>query len=290
MNARMTVLACGWLAAAAAAAQTTIHATNHLAYGANIGWIEMRGDVTNGVVVGQSYCTGYAWSANCGWICLGNGPTNGWRYSNLASNDWGVNHNGAGQLAGRAYGADIGWITFEQTDGRPQVDLETGKLDGYVWGANVGWIGLTNVRAHVPTDRLAPGPDTDGDGIPDDWEWRMAGDLATLSGGGHDEDGDGAPDEAEYPADTDPTDDASRLEIAAYRLADGTNRVEWTAQNSRFYELLRQTNLVEEPPAWSDTGLGRMRGVGPTMFLEVESPADGDVHIWGVRASVPLAE
>lgn len=289
MNARMAALACG-LAAASAAAQTTINATNHLAYGANIGWLEIRGDETNGAVIGQSFCTGYVWSANCGWICLGHGPTNGWRYSNAASNDWGVNHNGAGLLGGRAYGANIGWIVFEQTDGRPRIDLETGKMDGYAWGANVGWISLSNVQAHVQTDRLAAGPDTDGDGIPDDWERRMAGDLTTLMAGGHDEDLDGTPDVDEYPADTDPTDDTSLLEIVDYVPGAVSNWVAWTVEGSRRYEVVYATNLVAEPPAWADSGLGQLApGGGAVMIRGFARPGDTNVF-YGVKAVVPLAE
>jgi hypothetical protein len=54
-------------------AETIINETNHVAYGANIGWVEMRGDITNGAVMGPYTCTGVVWSANCGWISLGNG-------------------------------------------------------------------------------------------------------------------------------------------------------------------------------------------------------------------------
>jgi len=151
------------LGASPAWSDTTINAANHDAYGANIGWLDARGDVAHGAVIGQSYCTGYVWSANCGWICLGNGPTNGWQYGNASVSDWGVNHDGAGNLSGCAYGANVGWLVFEQTNGQPRLDLATGKMTGYVWSANAGWIGLSNAYAHVQTDTLSPGPDTDGD-------------------------------------------------------------------------------------------------------------------------------
>ena len=91
-----------------AAAATTINATNRCAYGANVGWLDARGNVANGASIGQFSCAGYVWSANCGWICLGNGPTNGSRYCNNQADDWGVNHDGAGALAGYAYGANVG--------------------------------------------------------------------------------------------------------------------------------------------------------------------------------------
>lgn len=59
------------LAASAAQAATTINATNRHAYGANVGWVNFRSDVTNGAAIGLYYSTGYVWSANCGWIGLG---------------------------------------------------------------------------------------------------------------------------------------------------------------------------------------------------------------------------
>jgi hypothetical protein len=58
-------------------AATTIDSANHFAYGANIGWIESRGDTNNGAVIGEYVCSGYLYSANVGWINLGNGsPAN----------------------------------------------------------------------------------------------------------------------------------------------------------------------------------------------------------------------
>src|SRR5579862_6364847 len=115
------------------AASTTIDTNNPYAYGANIGWINAFADGTNGAVIGQFFCTGFLYSANVGWISLGasGGPANGYAYSNITSNDWGVNNIGDGRLAGMAYGANIGWIVFEQTYGLPRVNLINGQLTGY---------------------------------------------------------------------------------------------------------------------------------------------------------------
>ena len=78
-------------------AATTINATNNFAYGANIGWLNARGDVTSGAVIGEYVCSGYIWAANVGWIALGSGsPTNGIYYQNLSANDFGVNQDGLG--------------------------------------------------------------------------------------------------------------------------------------------------------------------------------------------------
>src|SRR5262249_27343626 len=100
-----TVAAVQWVGAA-----TTINATNRFSYGANIGWIDWRGDKANGAIIGEYVCSDYIYSANVGWIHLGNGmPTNGVYYGNLSAADYGVNHDGIGRLRGYAYGANIGW-------------------------------------------------------------------------------------------------------------------------------------------------------------------------------------
>src|SRR2546423_11446003 len=80
-------------------ALTTIDATNQYAYGANIGWMDWRGDTNNGAVIGEYVCSGYIYAANVGWINLGSGsPTNGIQYQNLAASDFGVNQDGFGNL------------------------------------------------------------------------------------------------------------------------------------------------------------------------------------------------
>ena len=49
-----------WLAAGLAArAATTINAPNQYAYGANVGWLDARGNVAAGAASGQYFCTGY---------------------------------------------------------------------------------------------------------------------------------------------------------------------------------------------------------------------------------------
>lgn len=177
------------LAAACALADSTIDPSHPDAYGANIGWLNCEGDDTNGAVIGEFYCTGYVWSANAGWIGLGNMPANGVWYSNATSDDWGVNRDLQGNLSGNAWGANIGWITFETNYGKPRVDLATGNFTGYAYGANVGWIGLSNVHAHVRTASLDPGPDSDQDNLPDPWELYWFADLSHTSVEDFDRDG-----------------------------------------------------------------------------------------------------
>src|SRR6059058_4371091 len=118
---------------ASSLAVTSINPTNKYAYGANVGWIDWRGDTNNGAVIGEYVCSGFIYSANVGWINLGSGsPANGIQYLNTAPGDFGVNQDGLGNLCGYAYGANIGWINFENL-GAPKVDLATGKLSGYAY-------------------------------------------------------------------------------------------------------------------------------------------------------------
>lgn len=137
-------------------AATTIDPVNRYAYGANVGWLDWRGDTANGVVISATFCSGYIYSANVGWINLGSGtPTDGVQYQNLAADDFGVNVDALGHLRGYAYGANIGWIAFEN-NGAPAVDLASGILSGSVWGANIGWISLSNAVGFVQTTPLTP--------------------------------------------------------------------------------------------------------------------------------------
>ncbi len=143
-----------WLHAA-----TTIDAVHRYGWGANIGWMDWRGDTNNGAVIGPAFCSGSLYAADVGWISLGSrAPTNGVQYQNLAANDYGVNVDDLGNLRGYAWGANIGWIAFE-ANGAPAVDFASGRLSGCAWGANVGWISLSNSVAYVQTTPLTPAND-----------------------------------------------------------------------------------------------------------------------------------
>src|ERR1039458_3266391 len=139
-------------------AATTIDAANRYAYGANIGWMDWRGDTNNGTVISECVCSGYIYSANVGWINLGSGsPANQIQYQNNSAADFGVNQDGLGNLSGYAWGANIGWVNFEQLSGKPKVNLLNGQMSGYVWSANCGWISLSNAVAYVQTDTIQKG-------------------------------------------------------------------------------------------------------------------------------------
>ena len=251
------------LASSAWAAATTINPVNKFSYGANIGWMDWRGDTNNGAGIGEFVCAGFLYAANVGWIHLGsNAPANGIRYQNNSATDYGVNHDGAGKLEGFAYGANIGWINFTNRDATgalfdgPKLDLVSGRLSGFVWSANCGWISLSNAQAFVQTDQMRRGPDTDGDGLPDDWERAHAGNLTTLTGGA-DTDTDGVTNLQEYEADTNPLNANSKLQITSISHASGSTAVtlNWSSRPSRVYRLLRRSDL-NPGFSWTDVGLG----------------------------------
>ena len=151
----ITILSFSLVGSELSLAATTISDTNKFAYGANTGWINVQGDSNNGARVECDFAADFIYSANYGWISLGDGtPTSGFQYSNLSADDFGVNHDGLGNLRGYAYGANIGWVQFEDV-GDPSVDLVSGNMSGFAYSANVGWISLSNSQAFVETAPLA---------------------------------------------------------------------------------------------------------------------------------------
>ncbi len=287
----MTCAMCG----ASAHAATTINAVNRYAYGANLGWMDWRGDVASGAVIGAFVCSGSIYAANAGWISLGDGtPVSGVRYGNDSAADFGVNHDGAGNLTGYAYGANIGWLTFTNraSDGSvydgPRVDLLTGRLSGYVWSANCGWISLSTAQGFVQTDTMDCGPDTDGDGIPDMWELQFAANLGILNGGG-DNDGDGMSNLEEFDADTSPVDPNSVLRITSIVKATPVSPtgLTWTSRPTRLYRV-HGTGDLGVPFPWPDSGLGLIPpGAGASTTRDLPPTADA-YQFFAVEAIKPL--
>lgn len=205
--------------ALSAQAATNINSPNSYSWGANIGWMNWRGDDANGAVIGEYGLSGYIYGANVGWINLGDGdPVNHLQYQNNSAADFGVNfiRNGnEASLRGYAWGANIGWINFEAT-GNPRVDLTTRQLHGYAYSANVGWINLGEMGVSLQANSIAPGADTDGNGLADGFETTYFGQLGVNPNG--DPDGDGATNLQEELAGTNPVFSDVRLLNIATRL------------------------------------------------------------------------
>jgi hypothetical protein len=192
-----------------ARAASNINDTNAFSWGANVGYLNWRGDGTNGVVIGRYILSGYIYGANIGWISVGDGtPDNGIQYSNASGTDFGVNTiedpgvPSEYKLRGFAYSANVGWINFEET-GNARVVLSNNRLRGYAWGANIGWINLDDLNVFVQANNIDPGADTDADGLTDAWEYIHFGNLG-MNGSG-DPDGDGEDNQSEFRSNTVPT-------------------------------------------------------------------------------------
>jgi hypothetical protein len=272
-------MASGWAA-------TTINLTNNFSHGANVGWMNWRGNTTQGAVIGEYVCADSIYGANVGWISLGNGmPSNGVQYLNLSADDYGVNHDGFGNLRGYAYGANIGWIRFESL-GAPTVDLNTGLLSGYAYAANCGWISLSNEFAFVQTDIVAEGADSDGDGLADAWERNHFGGLVASSYA--DADGDWVNNLQEYLAGTNPNDGADKLAITTYAVAPGGAgaTVGWQSVPTRRYTIEKTLDLIS--PRWMDSGLGLIVPDGATTTRTFADP-NAPMRFYRVRAVRPLS-
>ncbi len=265
-------------------AGTTIDAVNHLAYGANVGWLDWRGDTANGAVIGENVCSGNLYAANVGWISLGNGsPTNGIQYQNYSAADFGVNHDGVGNLRGFAWGANIGWISFENS-GAPRVDLFAGKLSGAAWSANCGWISLSNAVAVVQTDHINSGS-LAPNGLP--VAWLLANFGTTNVDAAADPDHDGLSNAQEYLAGTNPNDAASALRITGFStgvpLANSVS-VNWNSVPGRFYVLQKTTSLSSG--AWTDWVNNPVAGLNNVLFTDA-STTNGFFRIRAYRPLMP---
>jgi hypothetical protein len=255
-------LAC---ASSALAASGTINDTLRHSWLANAGWVDWKpgGESTT---IGLSYCSGWIYSANVGWIHLGDGtPDNGWNYATTSATDYGVNLAPGGLLTGYAWCPNAGWINFEQTHGRPRVDLLTGALSGHVWSANLGWMELDG--SHLATDSILC-TDTDGDGIDDAWEQQHWNKL-TIADAMSDADLDGVSDLVEFTADTNPRIPSGLLKVsdAAWRLGIPEVKIFFTAVATRVYKAQVSTDLQ----TWADTDSGWTPGIG-SVSLTVPLP------------------
>ena len=254
MKTRLSILGAGLLLStlntqvSICSAATTINPTNKYAYGANIGWMDWRGDTNNGAVIGEYVCFGYIYAANVGWNNLGGGdPTNGIYYQNLSANDFGVNQDGLGNLRGYAYGANIGWINFE-TNGSPKVDLGSGQMSGFIYSANCGWISLSNAFAYVQTDTIQRGA-LAPNGLPIAWLLQNFG--TTNVNANADADGDGMSNRQEYLAGTNPNDANDALRITTFQRGNFGQPAQidltWTSKPTRFYAVQSDTTLGALP-------------------------------------------
>jgi hypothetical protein len=276
-------------------ADSTINPVNAHAWGGNLGWINWRGDVTNGAIIGESVCSGFIYSANAGWISIGGGaPADGVQYQNNSATDYGVNHDGLGNLRGLAWSANVGWLLFTNRDSggaafdAPKVDLASGRLSGFIFGANVGWISLSNAAAFVQTDQIDRGADSDGDGIPDSFEYSWSGGLTRMNATS-DLDRDGSTDLQEYHAGTNPTDANDNLRVTVFSVSPGATQavVTWTTSPTRFYHI-QQRSALSPNTGWLDSGLGLIPPAGATTTRVISGGAAAERY-FRIEAVPPLS-
>jgi len=265
-------------------AATTIDVTNRYSYAANLGWLDWRGDTNNGAVIGEYVCSGYLYCANTGWISLGSGtPANGIQYQNNSGTDFGVNQDGLGNLTGYAWGANIGWVTFEQTYGQPKVNLLSGKLSGSVWSANCGWISLSNVVALVQTDSIQKGA-LAPDGLPVAWLLQNFG--ATNVDANADPTSKGNTIAQDYLAGTDPNNAADVFKITSFQrnvLAPGYDQFAWNSKPTRFYAVQTNPNLAAAA-GWVDYATFASPGTSTAAFYDYNATN----QFYRIRAYRPL--
>jgi hypothetical protein len=285
-KARLLAFAASCVVSQSVFAATTIDTVNRYAWGANSGWMDWVADTNNGAVIGEYVCSGYIYSANTGWINLGSGsPANGIYYQNNSAADFGVNQDGLGNLTGYAWGANIGWLTFEQTDGQPRVNLLTGEMSGYVWSANCGWISLSNAFAQVQTDSIRQGA-LAPNGLPIAWLLLNFG--TTNISASADPTGKGMTIAQDYLAGTDPNNSNSVLRITGQTFAPGgTNAgVTWKSEPSRFYYVQKNPNLAGTN--WTDSGLGLISPPAGSTTSSSFNDTNAPMRYYRVEAVRPL--
>ncbi|HNQ87085.1 MAG TPA: lamin tail domain-containing protein [Verrucomicrobiota bacterium] len=115
------------------------------------------------------------------------------------------------------------------------------------WDDPAFWRASANHAGSPGLDDPEPGPqDNDADGLPDDWEIEHQLDP-NRDDALEDPDRDDASNAAEYAADTDPQDPASRLELHAAIQPDGRAQLQFHARAGRSYELSARPDLEHGP-------------------------------------------
>jgi Tol biopolymer transport system component len=163
----------------------------------------------------------------------------------------------------------------DELSANPQMGPDGRTVVFQSFASNLG-TGDRNNRRDVFLIRLGAG-DSDGDGLPDDWEVTYLNNLDRDGTG--DFDNDGQSDRAEYLAGTNPTDNVSILQVLSITvLSTGERTILWSAVPGRSYRLQYKDDLSN---GWNDfpiatvannsqcSAMDTSGGAGPNRFYRV---------------------
>jgi uncharacterized repeat protein (TIGR01451 family) len=167
------------------------------------------------------------------------------------------------------------------------------NLTNGIWSGSVSvlesspeaWLQVEGDTGHVGVgNRFTIEPlDTDGDGMPDDWEVLFGFDPEDPSDAAMDQDGDGLSNLEEYMAGTDPWDRASQLGItAAWRDGDVIT-IEFISVQGRFYRI--ESTPIISPSAWTMV-VDMIEGIGGPQTVQVPRMPYDQARFYRVGASL----
>jgi hypothetical protein len=139
----------------------------------------------------------------------------------------------------------------------------------------------------VQSDTVAPGVDTDGNGIADAWEYLYFGTLLGAAAN-QDADGDGITNLQEYLDGTDPTSANDQLRITAYSTNTGgtSSLITWASTVARLYAIEVTTDLVSIP--FADSGMGTLTPESGATTTRTVFAISAPKRLFRIRALRPL--